>query len=131
MRLCFYNMLLCLSVGREFLYPVILISIVICAECYGEIFKIGIENIFTVTLGGYVYCYYPGIVTHADIALIWDIGGIRLIDDMLPTARKIEEAENCANRARREYEKARDCLNALLAGFEHEPEKVEEIMVRR
>ena len=45
-------MLLCLSVGCEFLYPVILISIVIGAECYGEIFKIGIENIFTVTLGG-------------------------------------------------------------------------------
>lgn len=79
----------------------------------------------------YVYCYYPGIVTHADIALIWDIGGIRLIDDMIPTARRIEEAENCANRARREYEKARDCLNALLAGFAHEPETVEETMVRR
>ena len=25
----------------------------------------------------YVYIFYPGIVTHADIALIWAIGGIR------------------------------------------------------
>ena len=64
----------------------------------------------------YVYIFYPGIVTHADIALIWAIGGIRLIEDMLPTARKIDEAEQRVRAARTRYETAKEHLNAVLSG---------------
>ncbi|MGN0630958.1 MAG: hypothetical protein ACI4JN_06480 [Ruminococcus sp.] len=56
----------------------------------------------------YVYCYYPGVKTHADIALIWAIGGIRLIEDMMPTAQKIADAEQEMRKARRFYEAARE-----------------------
>ena len=59
----------------------------------------------------YVYIFYPGIVTHADIALIWAIGGIRLIEDMLPAARKIDEAEQRVRAARTRYETAKEHLN--------------------
>lgn len=79
----------------------------------------------------YVYIFYPGIVTHADIALIWAIGGIRLIEDMLPTARKVEEAENRVSKARRDYETAREYLDAVLAPERTVPEVIEDIMVRR
>ena len=63
----------------------------------------------------YVYHYYPGIVTYADIALIWTISGIRLIDDMLPTARSVEEAEENVDRTKTLYENAQKRLNALLS----------------
>ena len=80
----------------------------------------------------YVYIFYPGIVTHADIALIWAIGGIRLIEDMLPTARKIDEAEQRVQAARTRYETAKEHLNAVLSGeTEAYPTTTEEIRVRR
>lgn len=80
----------------------------------------------------YVYIFYPGIVTQADIALIWAIGGIRLIEDMLPTARKIDEAEQRVRAARTRYETAKEHLNAVLSGeTEAYPTTTEEIMVRR
>lgn len=64
----------------------------------------------------YVYCYYPGIMTHADIALIWAIGGIRLINDMMPTAQKIANAEQEMHKARRIYEAARERYWEALDG---------------
>ena len=73
----------------------------------------------------YVYRYYPGIVTYADIALIWTIGGIRLIDDMLPTARSAEEAEENVERTKTLYEKAQARLNTLLStGSAKEVERI-------
>lgn len=62
----------------------------------------------------YVYCYYPGIVTHADIALIWDIGGICLIKDMMTTARRVEEEKCRLDAARTEYERARNRYKELI-----------------
>lgn len=71
----------------------------------------------------YVYCYYPGIMTHADIALIWAIGGIRLINDMMPTAQKIANAEQEMHKARRIYEAARERYREVFDG--NEPETIE------
>lgn len=39
----------------------------------------------------YVYCYHPSVESKKDIADLWTIGGICLIKDMLPTARRVEE----------------------------------------
>lgn len=52
----------------------------------------------------YVYCYYPGVETHANIAMIWTIGGIRLIEDMMARAKEVEKAENAMRSARSAYE---------------------------
>ena len=41
----------------------------------------------------YVYCYHPAVQSKKDIAELWTIGGICLIKDMLPTARRGEDAE--------------------------------------
>lgn len=49
-----------------------------------------------------------------DVADLWTIGGICLIRDMLPTARRVEEAEHEQNAARTAYEHARDAYNELL-----------------
>ncbi len=59
----------------------------------------------------YVYCYHPATNTHAAIAQLWTLGGIRLIRDMLPTAKKLEGIEE---NMKVEQEK----LNALKARYE-------------
>ena len=59
----------------------------------------------------YVYCYHPAANTHAAIALLWTLGGIRLIRDMLPTAKKLEGIKE---NMKVEQEK----LNALKARYE-------------
>lgn len=64
----------------------------------------------------FVYCYYPGADTHAAIAKLWSIGGIRLIEDMLPTAKRIAEAERKMRQARTAYEEARDQWRAACQG---------------
>ncbi len=64
----------------------------------------------------YVYCYYPGVETHADIALIWAIGGIRLIEDMMHTAKRIADAEQELRKARRMYETAKERYREVLDG---------------
>ncbi len=64
----------------------------------------------------FVYCYYPGVETHADIALIWTIGGIRLIEDMMPTAKHVENAEQEMRKARRMYETAKERYREVYDG---------------
>lgn len=64
----------------------------------------------------FVYCYYPGVETHADIALIWAIGGIRLIEDMMPTAKRVENAEQEMRKARRMYETAKERYREIYGG---------------
>lgn len=73
----------------------------------------------------YVYCYYPGIETHANIAMIWTLGGIRLIEDMMPTAKRVAEAERDMHKARRAYEAARERYRAVCRGdaFDEEMER--------
>lgn len=39
----------------------------------------------------YVYCYHPAVQSKKDIADLWTIGGICIIKDMLPTARRVKE----------------------------------------
>lgn len=56
----------------------------------------------------FVYCYYPGVNTHADIALIWQIGGIQLIDDMTPTAKTFQKAEQELKIAKDLYQEAKE-----------------------
>ena len=36
----------------------------------------------------YIYCYHPAVQSKKDIADLWTIGGICLIKDMWPTARR-------------------------------------------
>ena len=57
----------------------------------------------------YIYCYHPAVRSKKDIA-----GGICLIKDMWPTARRVEEAEHKRNTARTAYEHARDAYDELL-----------------
>lgn len=52
----------------------------------------------------YIYCYHPAVQSKKDIAELWTIGGICLIKDMWPTARRVEEAELKRNAARTAYE---------------------------
>ena len=52
----------------------------------------------------YVYCYHPAVRSKKDIADLWTIGGICLIKDMWPTARRVEEAEHKRSAARTAYE---------------------------
>lgn len=68
----------------------------------------------------YVYCYYPGVETHADIALIWAIGGIRLIEDMMYTAKRVADAEQELRKARRMYETAKERYHEVLDGNDTE-----------
>ena len=58
----------------------------------------------------YVYCYHPAANTHAAIARLWTLGGIRLIRDMLPTAKKLEEVE-------KEMKAAQERLSTLKANY--------------
>lgn len=62
----------------------------------------------------YVYCYHPAIQIKKDIADLWTIGGICLIKDMLPTARRVEEEKCRLDAARTEYEHARDAWDELI-----------------
>lgn len=62
----------------------------------------------------YVYCYHPAVRSKKDIADLWTIGGICLIKDMWPTARRVEEAEHKRSAARTAYEHARDAYDELL-----------------
>lgn len=62
----------------------------------------------------YVYCYHPAVKSKKDIAELWTVGGICLIKDMLPTTRRVEEAEHKRNAARTAYEHARDAYDELL-----------------
>lgn len=41
-----------------------------------------------------VYMYYPGINNKAEIASLFKIGGLILINDMLPRAEKIADLES-------------------------------------
>ena len=59
----------------------------------------------------YVYCYHPAANTHAAIAQLWTLGGIRLIRDMLPTAKKLEEVKE-------EMKAAQERLSALKTNYE-------------
>ena len=59
----------------------------------------------------YVYCYHPAANTHTAIAQLWTLGGIRLIRDMLPTAKKLEEVEE-------EMKAAQERLSALKTNYE-------------
>ncbi len=59
----------------------------------------------------YVYCYHPAANTHAAIAQLWTLGGIRLILDMLPTAKKLEGIEA-------DMKVEQEKLNALKARYE-------------
>lgn len=62
----------------------------------------------------YVYCYHPSVESKKDIADLWTIGGICLIKDMLPTARRVEEEKCRLDAARTEYERARNTYNELM-----------------
>ena len=62
----------------------------------------------------YVYCYHPAVQSKKDIADLWTIGGICLIKDMLPTARRVEEEKCRLDAARTEYERARDAYDELM-----------------
>lgn len=62
----------------------------------------------------YVYCYHPAVKSKKDIAELWTIGGICLIKDMWPTARRVEEAELKRNAARTAYEHARNRYKELI-----------------
>ena len=67
-----------------------------------------------------VYCYHPSVESKKDIADLWTIGGICLIKDMLPTARRVEEAEHKRNAARTAYEHAKDAYDELLRKLDME-----------
>ena len=62
----------------------------------------------------YVYCYHPAVKSKKDIAELWTIGGICLIKDMLPTARRVEEEKCKLDAARTAYEHAKDAYDELL-----------------
>lgn len=62
----------------------------------------------------YVYCYHPSVESKKDIAELWTIGGICLIKDMLPTARRVEEEKCRLDAARTEFEHARDAYDELM-----------------
>ena len=62
----------------------------------------------------YVYCCHPAVQSKKDIADLWTIGGICLIKDMLPTARRVEEEKCRLDAARTEYERARDAYDELI-----------------
>lgn len=62
----------------------------------------------------YVYCYHPSVESKKDIADLWTIGGICIIKDMLPTARRVEEEKCRLDAARTEYERARNTYNELM-----------------
>ena len=60
-----------------------------------------------------VYNYHPAIKTKKDIAALYQIGGMTIIEDMLPRAKAIEEAEKKVSEARRAYEEAKEYLESL------------------
>ena len=62
----------------------------------------------------YVYCYHPAIKSKEDIAMVWNLGGNCLINDMLPTAKRFEAAERRLRTARMEYEAAKKQLIDLI-----------------
>ena len=62
----------------------------------------------------YVYCYHPAVQSKKDIADLWTIGGICLIKDMLPTARRVKEEKCRLEAARTEYERARNRYKELI-----------------
>lgn len=67
----------------------------------------------------YVYTWHPSIdnVKGKDqIANLWDIGGIRLIRDMMPTAQKAEEFETKIAAARAEIQKLQSAYIDLTSG---------------
>ena len=62
----------------------------------------------------YVYCYHPAVKSKKDIAELWTIGGICLIKDMLPTARRVDEEKGKRGGAVRACEHAEDAGDELL-----------------
>ena len=67
----------------------------------------------------YVYTWHPSIdeVTGKDqIANLWDIGGIRLIRDMKPTAEKAQSLEHEIAIAEAQVQKLRSALMDLSIG---------------
>lgn len=71
----------------------------------------------------YIYCYHPAVQSKKDIADLWTIGGICLIKDMLPTARRVEEEKCRLDAARTAYEHARDAYDELLRELTHYKEE--------
>lgn len=59
----------------------------------------------------YVYAFHPSIDETKgkdQIALLWDTFGIRIIEDMMPTAKKAEELDNKIRTARIELDRLQD-----------------------
>ena len=69
----------------------------------------------------YVYTWHPCIneVTGKDqIATLWDVGGIRLIRDMMPTAQKAEALEHQIALAKAQVQKIQSAYMDLTIGGE-------------
>ena len=64
----------------------------------------------------YVYQFYPTIDTKDQIVDLYKIGGMRLIRDMIPTARQAQVLWDKVLQAQRDLEKARDRYEALRKG---------------
>ena len=68
----------------------------------------------------YVYNFHPSIKTKEDIARIWDIGGMRLIKDMKPTAEEAEELECDIADAQRRLAQLQEQYRCLRTGEKYE-----------
>ena len=67
----------------------------------------------------FVYTWHPSIDEvsgKSQIASLWDIGGIRLIRDMMPTARKAQELEQQIQNTQLQLTNLRSMLANLKAG---------------
>ncbi len=64
----------------------------------------------------YVYQFYPTIDTKDQIVEIFKLGGMRIIKDMIPTARQAQALWDKVMQTQRDLEKVRDQYEALRKG---------------
>lgn len=75
----------------------------------------------------FVYQWYPTTIEidKDRMAQIWHIGGMRLIKDMLPTAKKANDLDREIHKLRLDIERCKDIMQQLAAGTMSEEEESE------
>ena len=62
----------------------------------------------------FVYTYHPSIGDKKAIVKLWADFGNKIIEDMMPRARMVMQAENDMRRAEASYKNAKDFYNSMF-----------------
>jgi hypothetical protein len=68
----------------------------------------------------FVFCYHPAIRDAQDIKALYNVGGIKLIREMIPAAKMIKKWEDDAEEVRGEIEDLEARRDELLENIERE-----------